>query len=145
MGYPQFDFTNLTNLFHRLIGFYGIFSISASLYIIAIAYGLSCVHEPNVPAKSKPSTEAKVTIKSTLADFFDKAHVVETFKVALKRGTNQRRLRVILLMISLMVVIGPIYGEMTVVYLFTRYKFKWSEIEFSLFSTYGTVTGLLGN
>lgn len=144
MGYPQFNLTNITNLSHRLVGFYGIFSISAALYIIAIAYGLSCVHEPNTPTKPKQLNESKVTIKSTLADFFDKAHVVDTFKVALKRGANQRRLRVIMLMISLMVVIGPIYGEMTVVYLFTRYKFKWSEIEFSLFSSYGTVTGLLG-
>lgn len=80
-----------------------------------------------------------------LADFFDKKHVVDTFKVALKPGANQRRLRVIMLMVSLMVFIGALYGEMSVVYLFTRYKFKWSEIEFSLFSTYETLTGLLGN
>lgn len=79
-----------------------------------------------------------------VADFFDMKHVAETFKVALKSGANQRRLRVIMLMLSLMVVIGPLYGEMSVVYLFTRYKFRWSEIEFSLFSTYGTLTGLLG-
>lgn len=103
------------------------------------------MHESIIPTKQKALNATNVTIKSVVADFFDKKHVVETFKVALKCGANQRRLRVIMLMISLMVVIGPIYGEMSVVYMFTRYKFKWSEIEFSLFSTYGTVTGLLGN
>lgn len=70
---------------------------------------------------------------------------MDTFKVALKSGPNKRRLRVIMLMVSLMVVIGPLYGEMSVFYLFTRYRFNWSEIEFSLYSAYATVTGLLGN
>lgn len=79
-----------------------------------------------------------------LADFFDKKHVVETFEVAFKRGANQRRLRVIMLMIVVMVVIGPMHGEMSVVYLFTRYQFNWSEVEFSFFSTYGMLTGLVG-
>lgn len=33
---------------------------------------------------------------------------------------------------------------MSVIYLFTRYKFNWSEVEFSLFSTYGMLTSLVG-
>lgn len=35
-------------------------------------------------------------------------------------------------------------GEMTVIYLFTRYRFNWSEVEFSFFSSYGMLTGLIG-
>lgn len=146
----MFRLTLLINLIipNRLIGFYGIFSLSATLYIIAIVYGLTCVQEPTNTKKQialhKAKVQAKITIRSMVADFFDKKHVVETFKVALKSGPNQRRLRVVLIILSLMVVIGPVYGEMSVLYMFTRYKFNWSEIEFSLFSTYGTLTGLLG-
>lgn len=33
---------------------------------------------------------------------------------------------------------------MAVSYLFTRFKFNWSEIEFSLFSTYAMLTSLVG-
>lgn len=33
---------------------------------------------------------------------------------------------------------------MSVIYLFTRYKFNWSEVEFSFFSSYGMLTGLIG-
>lgn len=33
---------------------------------------------------------------------------------------------------------------MSVVYLFTRYRFNWGEVEFSIFSTYGMITGLIG-
>lgn len=82
--------------------------------------------------------------KNFLADFFDREHVIETIKVAFKTGENQRRLRVIMLLIVVMVVIGPLHGEMSVMYLFTRYKFNWSEIEFSFFSTYAMLIGLIG-
>lgn len=44
-------------------------------------------------------------------------------------------------------VVGLIYeftGEMSVIYLFTRYKFNWSEVEFSFFSTYAMLTSLVG-
>lgn len=33
---------------------------------------------------------------------------------------------------------------MSVIYLFTRFKFNWSEVEFSLFSTYAMLTSLVG-
>lgn len=92
----------------RQIGFYGVFSISASLYIIALLYGYFCVEEP------KKKTVAKQTQvssdKSLLADFFNKEHVVETFKVALRKGDNHRRLKVSLLLILFFVIFGPMHG-----------------------------------
>lgn len=33
---------------------------------------------------------------------------------------------------------------MAVTYLFTRFRFNWSEVEFSVFSTYAMITGLVG-
>lgn len=145
------------------------FSISASFYVIALLYGCFVLPEPRqapevvqsgavIPSKKE---------KNLLLDFFDKAHVMETFRVAFRKGANRRRERVILLMIVVMVVIGPLYGEyrstllkikklylfyfrcftgeMNVTYLFTRYRFNWSEVEFSIFSTFAVVTGLFGN
>ncbi|KAG5673159.1 hypothetical protein PVAND_003227 [Polypedilum vanderplanki] len=126
----------------KLIGFYGIFSISATFYILAIIYGVFFVQEP--PIKISEKDKLKAQERSLLADFFDKEHVVETFKVAFKKGENQRRLRVSMLLIVVMVVIGPMHGEMSVIYLFTRYKFNFSEVEFSIFSTYAMLTSLVG-
>ncbi|KAJ8968885.1 hypothetical protein NQ314_002056, partial [Rhamnusium bicolor] len=34
--------------------------------------------------------------------------------------------------------------EMNVAYLFTRYRFNWDEVDFSIFSTYSMVTNLIG-
>ncbi|XP_037726516.1 solute carrier family 46 member 3 [Drosophila subpulchrella] len=123
----------------KQIGFYGVFSISAAFYVIAFVYGFFFLEEP-VARPEKTAGEQK----SLLADFFDRDHVVQTFRVAFKKGENQRRKRVILLMIVVMVIIGPLHGEMAVTYLFTRFRFNWSEVEFSFFSTYAMFTGLIG-
>ena len=93
----------------RQIGFYGIFSISAVLYIIALFYGYFYVEEPKLKIDEKQ--RLKSAEKSLLADFFDKEHVMETFRVAFKKGENQRGLRVSMLLIVVMVVIGPMHGE----------------------------------
>ncbi|XP_017156359.1 solute carrier family 46 member 3 [Drosophila miranda] len=122
----------------KQIGFYGVFSISAFFYVVAFVYGFWFLEEPVARPEKSP------TQKGLLADFFDKEHVVQTFRVAFKKGENQRRKRVILLMIVVMVIIGPLHGEMAVTYLFTRFRFNWSEVEFSFFSTYAMFTGLIG-
>lgn len=82
--------------------------------------------------------------RSLVADFFDSSHLVETMRTVFKDGPKKRRLRVITLLIALMVIVGPMYGEMQVFYLFTRFKFNWSEMEFSMFSTYSMFTNLVG-
>ena len=97
----------------RLIGFYGIFSISASFYVIALIYGIFYVEEP--PIKINEKQKLKAANRSLLADFFDKEHVVETFKVAFKKGENQRRLRVSMILIVVMVVIGPMHGKLKLI------------------------------
>ncbi|CAH0552583.1 unnamed protein product [Brassicogethes aeneus] len=130
----------LSGVLYKKIGFYGVFSISAFLYIVAIYYGYTKVIEPkkiDVPATSEKSC-------GFIRDFFDIKHLVDTFKVAFKQGENNRRTKVILLMLVVMVVIGPMHGEMNVTYLFTRYRFNWDEVDFSIFSTYSMVTNLIG-
>lgn len=49
--------------------------------------------------------------KGVVADFFDKKHVMDSFKVAFKSDNKQRRLRVIMLFVVLVVVEGPMIGE----------------------------------
>uniref|UniRef100_A0A1A9WCM0 Major facilitator superfamily (MFS) profile domain-containing protein n=1 Tax=Glossina brevipalpis TaxID=37001 RepID=A0A1A9WCM0_9MUSC len=133
--------TALSGVLLKKIGFYGVFSISATLYMISLLYGFLFLPEPRTKCKSSAEKEKK---KNLLTDFFDKNHVLETFQVAFKKGVNKRRKRVILLMVVVMVVIGPIYGEMNVMYLFTRYRFNWSEVEYSIFNTFAVVTSLIG-
>lgn len=55
--------------------------------------------------------KASVVKKSFLADFFDLAHINDTFRVAFKHGKQNRRAKVIMLMLVVMIVSGPWYGE----------------------------------
>lgn len=89
------------------------FSISASLYLVAFFYGVFVVKEVDILNEKQ---RLRAQEKGLLADFFDREHVMETFRVAFKIGERQRRLRVIMLMIVVMVVIGPLHGKYKLAY-----------------------------
>ncbi|CAH1967114.1 unnamed protein product [Acanthoscelides obtectus] len=130
----------LSGVLYKKIGFYGVFSISAVMYVMAFYYGYTRVKEPkklDVPTLPDRSC-------AFIRDFFDVKHLLDTFKVAFKEGENKRKVKVMLLMLVVMVVIGPMHGEMSVAYLFTRFRFNWDEVDFSVFSTYSMVTNLIG-
>ncbi|XP_018572757.1 proton-coupled folate transporter-like [Anoplophora glabripennis] len=130
----------LSGVLYKKIGFYGVFSISAVMYVMALYYGYKKVKEPKkIDVPTLPDQSC-----AFLRDFFDMKHLIDTFKVAFKEGENNRKLKVMSLMLVVMVVIGPMHGEMNVAYLFTRYRFNWDEVDFSIFSTYSMVTNLIG-
>jgi len=79
-----------------------------------------------------------------ILDFFQTKHVVETFRTTFKHGKHQRRLRVILIMVALMITMGCLYGQMAVLYLFTRLQFNWAEVEYSLFTAFTLIVSVLG-
>lgn len=125
----------------RKVGFYGVFSMAGSLYLLALLYGIFILKEvPLKAANSQPTIK-----KSFLADFFDLNHIKETFSVAFRNGPRRRRAKILALMAVIIIAVGPQHGEMSLFYLFTRFKFNWSEVEFSIFSTYSVVVHLIGN
>lgn len=129
--------TALSGVLYREIGFYGVFSLAASIYVFSFTYGLLRIKEDRTPrvqyvypetgqrdhwviTEKKPTeTSEKVQqdeqswkIVVFLKDFFDLQHIRDTFNVAFKEGPNNRKKRVILLMVVVMVVIGPMHGKL---------------------------------
>lgn len=125
---------------YRKVGFYGVFSMAGSLYLVALLYGIFVLKE--VPPK--PNQNQQTINKSFCADFFDLNHIRDTFMVAFHSGDKRRRNKILVLMAVVIIVVGPQHGEMSLFYLFTRYKFNWSEVEFSFFSTYSMGIHLIG-
>ncbi|CAB0044529.1 unnamed protein product [Trichogramma brassicae] len=150
----------LSGVLYIELGFYGVFGIATVCYVLSFLYGLLVIKEAPRSrelrkslkaaklASSADDLEAGVASKrgwwAEVRDFFALRHVKETFRVVFKEGPRNRRKRVMVLMIIVMVLIGPMYGEMSVMYLFTRYRFNWNEVQFSFFSTYSMVTSLIG-
>ncbi|KAF5273413.1 hypothetical protein FQA39_LY07430 [Lamprigera yunnana] len=130
----------LSGILYKKIGFYGVFSVSAVLYVVAFFYGYFKIQEtPKNVEKKQPKGKC-----GFLKDFFDWNHILDTVKIVFEKGESNRRLKIVMLMLVVMVVIGPMHGEMVVVYLFTRYRFNWDEVRFSIFSTYNMVIGMIG-
>lgn len=98
----------------RQIGFYGIFTVTTVMNSCALLYGTFYVKE-SIMSKLPEKIAAGQNGKSFLADFFEKDHIVETFRVAFKSGLKNRRLRVCMLFIVLIVVEGPLFGMLTII------------------------------
>ncbi|XP_034241434.1 proton-coupled folate transporter-like isoform X2 [Thrips palmi] len=132
----------LSGVAHRLIGFYGVFSLSTCMYVCSFWWGYTQVKEE--PKKWSGDGPAPHGVIGFLKDFFDVRYLLETMRTCFKKGENNRRIKVILLMVVVMLVIGPLHGENTVMYLFVRLRFNWDELDFSLFSTYSVISNLVG-
>lgn len=138
LGYPIGS--ALSGVLLTWIGYYGIFCLSASLYLFSLVYGCLYLEDPKRKTVEKKHTGCFGFIR----EFFDFALVTETFRVAFQKGTGNRRLRVCVLLIVVCVVFGPSQGEFSILYLFTRFRFNWDEVKYSIWSTYSIVTNLIG-
>ncbi|KAJ8973809.1 hypothetical protein NQ317_014512 [Molorchus minor] len=137
---------SLSGIFYELIGFYGVYSLSLVMYLFSFSYGMIYIkdiceieREQGI-IKEKPLEKKK----NFFADFFNFSNVLQTLKIAFKKGERNRRTKVCVIMVLVMVVIGPMHGEMNVFYYFVRYKYGWNSINYSLFSTFQFVTHSIG-
>jgi len=110
----------LSGVLYREIGFYGVFATTAVLYALSFWYGFFRIKE----APRQKTDQVKKRIEALklqrcgfLRDLFDIRHISETFKVAFKEGKNNRKMRVIMLMIACMVIIGPMHGKLSSIWL----------------------------
>ncbi|CAI6366572.1 unnamed protein product [Macrosiphum euphorbiae] len=141
----------LSGILFRDYGFYGVYFISTALYLFSFMYCIIVIkdikpaivekyHEPNiVVGKCEKSALHAIT------DFFDLRHVKEAIRVTFKRGNDdKRRTDIILLFVIMVIILGPMSGEQTLMYLLVRVKFGWNEVDFSVFSTYYFICNLVG-
>lgn len=102
----------LSGILYIKIGFYGVFAISTVCYVLSFVYGLVVIKEaPRPPSDTPPEKKIKMSACATVIDFFAFRHISETFRVAFKKGENNRQQRVTVLMVIVMVIVGPMYGE----------------------------------
>ncbi|KAG5889734.1 hypothetical protein JTB14_010208 [Gonioctena quinquepunctata] len=137
----------LAGVLYDMIGLYGVYSLSLIMYSCGYFYGslyVKDVWEYELERKLENVEEEKRGKKSFLADFFDIKHVMETLKIAFKSGERNRKTRVCLLLIVVIVVSGPLNGEMNVSYYYVRYKFGWNSIDYSMFATFQFVAHTMG-
>ncbi|CAH2107672.1 unnamed protein product [Euphydryas editha] len=126
--------TALSGILLKHIGYYGVFSLSSLLFCFSIFYGYIYIKDPERPNLDKK--EEKMGTIASVKSFFNIQHVKDTLTVAFKKGPNNRRLKSILILLSIAFIYGPAHGEFTVRYLFTRYRFNWDALKYSFFNTF---------
>lgn len=130
---------SLSGILYQHLGFYGVYSIAFVMYAIGLVYGVFFVKE--VPKQHQEIVEKE---RNFIVEFVDLKHVRETLKVCFKTGERNRRMRVCAIMVLVVLVVGPLIGELNVSYMFARYKFDWSATDYSIFSTFQFVVHVFG-
>lgn len=138
----------LSGILFRHFGFNGMYYISTMLYLFTFIYGIIVIKDikPVIEEKADKTeiTEHKKSSLHTIIDFFDLRHVKKAFLVTFKEGNDNKRVNIILLLIIVIIILGPLSGEQAFMYLLTRVKYNWNEIDYSFFSTYYFVCNLTG-
>lgn len=103
----------LSGILFQKLGFYGIYSICATMYFMGILYGFFCIkdrHNAPVSCNDDYTCSTKLSLCTRIKDFFDLQHLKNAVAVTFKKGNDNRRLRIIMMMLVLMIIMGPMTG-----------------------------------
>ncbi|KAI5645167.1 major facilitator superfamily domain-containing protein [Phthorimaea operculella] len=132
----------LSGVLLKYLGYYGVFSISASLQFINLCYVLFAIQDHRWLEKKEK--ERKSGCAGLLSEFFDFKGLKDTMEIAFKSGPKHRRVRICLVLSVVFLNFGTMWGEMSIMYIFCRYQFNWGEVKYSIYATVGLITHLLG-
>lgn len=121
----------MSGILYKKIGFYGVFGLGFCMHLIGLTYALCLVKEKI--NKTDTDDEKKIH-KGFCKDFFDLQHVKDTFKVVFKKGKRNRRMRICILMILVMVIIGPVHGKFAyITYVYITHAHHYSYNSYCLY------------
>ncbi|KAK5648545.1 hypothetical protein RI129_003437 [Pyrocoelia pectoralis] len=129
----------LSGILYHVITLYGIFCGALLLYIGGFIYLIVVIKE-----KKTDDIHSGGSRWEMFKDCFKFQHVKSTFMVVLKPREKNYRTRMFVILTLIVLTIGPMHGEISVIYLFARKQFQWNEVEFSMFYSVNVVLHLIG-
>lgn len=99
----------LSGILFQKLGFYGIYSICSTMYFLGIVYGFFCIKDKPVVCENNKLIK-NPSFSANVREFFDLKHIKNAFGVTFKKGQDNRRLRLLMMMIVLMIMMGPMSG-----------------------------------
>ncbi|KPJ09702.1 Proton-coupled folate transporter [Papilio machaon] len=128
--------SSISGVLTEAVGYYGIFGIGTLLYVLAFLQTYFRVHDVR-------RVEMEGTFKEKVIQFFHPKHVWDTISLLFTSARIQL-IQIVLVICAHIVIIGPVYGESGVMFLYTLKKYNMTVVEFSLFMTYSILMGLGG-
>ncbi|XP_013134258.1 PREDICTED: proton-coupled folate transporter-like [Papilio polytes] len=130
--------TALSGILLKLLGYYGVFSITASIYVITLSYGLFYLKKNSKLSSGENEEKKPITISELVT------LIKETVLVAFKKRDGKTRRKILITLLTVAIVYGPNHGERIITYMFVRYRLKWDAVKYSLYSTYSIITHSFG-
>ncbi|XP_066142939.1 lysosomal proton-coupled steroid conjugate and bile acid symporter SLC46A3-like [Euwallacea fornicatus] len=137
--------TALSGVLYEYTGFYGVYLIAMIMYSVSLGYGFIFIEDPCNQFSEDGAKIEKPKSNGFCRDFFQTEHITNTFKTAVKSGNKRgRSKRICIIMFLFVIVVGPFYGELNVVYFSVRLRYGWDAMQYSFFTTFQFVTNTLG-
>ncbi|XP_037298870.1 solute carrier family 46 member 3 [Manduca sexta] len=134
---------SLSGIVLNRFGYYTIFISSLILHIINFIYMIFLISDRARTTDQKMHDGKGVM--HFLRTFFNLAIIRETLTIIWKKTENNRRIKIIIILLSVNVLYGPFFGETATVYMLTRYRFNWNDVQFSFYQTYHFLVSLIGS
>ncbi|CAG9795761.1 unnamed protein product [Diatraea saccharalis] len=135
--------TALSGVLLRALGYYGIFTLLLFLHICSFLYGVIRLEDVAVENNNIPrDNENRNKCEKLFMDVF--GLVGNTVLVALKPRAYSGRVQIFIVIALYLIMVGPLYGDSQVSYLYARRKFQLNEVEYSIYGTANILLGLIG-
>ncbi|XP_045492900.1 solute carrier family 46 member 3-like [Colias croceus] len=149
MGIVSFSMTvgfpigmGVSGILLKTLGYYGCYGLAGSINFVNFLYNAFILKDPERRPEQK--LHDKQGFCHLFKLFFDLTNVKKTFQVVFRKGSNNRRVRLCFLMLVVSILFGPMYGEISIMYISTRYRFNWNEVMFSIFQAYNFIAHTIG-
>ncbi|CAH0727980.1 unnamed protein product, partial [Brenthis ino] len=127
---------------YRNIGYYGCYGLLAGLNFFNLLYNIFILRDP--PRTPEQMSHDNKGCCHYLRLFFDLTNIKDTIQLVFKKGANNRRLRICTLLVVVSILFGPMHGELSILYINTRYRFNWDAVKFSVFQAYNFIAHTIG-
>ncbi|XP_044756634.1 solute carrier family 46 member 3-like [Coccinella septempunctata] len=128
----------LSGVLYRTLGFKGVYSLCILMNTIALMYGKFMINNRSKYEEPRANT-------NIMKDIFNYKYALSTLSVIFRQKDKKKKLGLILLLLINTIEIGILRGELGVTYLFTRRKFTWDEVDYSVYSTYHILIQFTGS
>ncbi|XP_034835178.1 lysosomal proton-coupled steroid conjugate and bile acid symporter SLC46A3-like [Maniola hyperantus] len=135
--------TALSGILLQSVGYYGVFSTLICLHVSALVYGVLRLEDALPVESDRPVREdGQSKFRQLLHEVF--GLVTNTVLVAVRPRAFGMRKQILSVIILYLIMVGPLYGDSQVSYLYAIRKFNFNGVEFSVYGAINIVLGLFG-
>ncbi|XP_041976303.1 proton-coupled folate transporter-like [Aricia agestis] len=133
----------LSGIMLEYTGYYGVFGITGLVQLLNFLY-IYYYTEDYVPCYKPETGTGGIGIWRHVTEFFDFNSLKDMVLILFKKGPNNQRMRVCMILSAVCFLYGPIWGDMSINYIMCRYRFNWDALKYSIYSSYSLTLHTFG-